>query len=81
MTVNHLVAGSSPAEAANKGAEASMVMHWTVNSAPLARLVRSQDAPPDCCIECNNGLRILGRQQRSLPSRLHNELHFLRRVT
>ena len=47
MTVNHLVAGSSPAEAANKGAEASMVMHWTVNSAPLARLVRSQDAPPD----------------------------------
>jgi hypothetical protein len=46
-TVNPWVAGSSPAEAAKKGAEASMVMHWTVNSAPMARLVRSQDAPPD----------------------------------
>ena len=28
------------------GAEASMVMQWIVNPPPLARLVRSQDAPP-----------------------------------
>ena len=30
----------------NTGAEASMVMQGTVNPPPLARLVRSQDAPP-----------------------------------
>jgi hypothetical protein len=28
------------------GVEASMVMQWTVNPPPLARLVRSQDTPP-----------------------------------
>ena len=79
MTVNHLVAGSSPAEAAKVyGGEESMVIQRTVNPPPLACLVRSQDAPPVCCIKCNDGLRILGRQQRSLPSRLHNELHFFK---
>ena len=28
------------------GVEASMVMQWTVNPPPMARLVRSQDTPP-----------------------------------
>ena len=79
MTVNHLVAGSSPAEAAKVyGGEESMVIQRTVNPPPLARLVRSQYSPPDCCIECNNGLRILGRQQRRWPSRLHNEPHIFK---
>ena len=33
--------------APNIGVEASMVMQWTVNPPPLARLVRSQDTPPN----------------------------------
>ena len=47
MTVNHLVAGSNPAEAARIGEEESMVIQRTVTPPPLARLVRSQYSPPD----------------------------------
>ena len=39
-------ASSSLAWGTNHGEEASMVMQWTVNPPPMARLVRSQYSPP-----------------------------------
>ena len=38
------------------GVEASMVMQWTVNPPPLARLVRSQDTPPNYGNVAESGL-------------------------
>ena len=40
-------ASSSLAWGTNHGEEASMVMQWTVNPPPMARLVRSQYSPPN----------------------------------
>ena len=45
-TANPFYIGLNPILCSKYGLEESMVIHWTVNPAPLARLVRSQYNPP-----------------------------------
>ena len=46
-TANPFYIGLNPILCSKYGLEESMVIQWTVNPAPLARLVRSQYNPPN----------------------------------